>query len=206
MADELAGRRTERGFDRFVNFSDAVVAIAISLLILPLVDAVNDELQRDARALDFIRDNGDRLMAFGLSFVVIAAYWVLHHRVFEGVRTYSTPLVCWNLAWLATIVFLPLPTELLAVHGAEERFVRFFYIGTVWLVSTTLVGVEITIDRDPQLRVAPDERTPRAAARLSTVIVMTAALLVGTFVPAIGLWAMFITVLGGPLARVLDRR
>ena len=69
--------RTERGFDRFVNFSDAVVAIAISLLILPVVDAVNDAAQAaTTSAYDFFQENGDRLLAFGLSFVVIASFWV----------------------------------------------------------------------------------------------------------------------------------
>src|SRR3954447_15101613 len=85
--------RTERGFDRFVNFSDAVVAIAISLLILPLVDAANDSIEPGTSALDFVRDNGDRLFAFGLSFLVIASYWVAHHAMFEEVRSYSKPLM-----------------------------------------------------------------------------------------------------------------
>src|SRR3954447_26773370 len=122
--------RTERGFDRFVNFSDAVVAIAISLLILPLVDAVNDSLGTEASAWDFLKDNSDRLLAIGLSFVLIASFWVIHHSVFEQVKTYSKPLMWWNLAWLATIVFLPLPTEILAVHSADEAFVRFLYIAS----------------------------------------------------------------------------
>jgi uncharacterized membrane protein len=199
-------RRTERGFDRFVNFSDAVVAIAISLLILPLVDAANDGITGDTTALDFVQENGDRLLAFGLSFVVIASYWVAHHAVFEEVRTYSAPLMWWNLAWLATIVFLPLPTEVLAVHGAEEAFVRFFYIGSVFVTSLTLIGLELTIDRNPDVRRDPAAHRPRPISRLASAFMLLTALLVGTFVPAIGLWAMFLTILSGPLANRLDRR
>jgi uncharacterized membrane protein len=198
--------RTERGFDRFVNFSDAVVAIAISLLILPLVDAANDGIRGDTSALDFVRENGDRLLAFGLSFVVIASYWVAHHTIFEQVRSYSPPLMWWNLAWLATIVFLPLPTEVLAVQGAEEAFVRFFYIGSVFVTSLTLIGIELTIDHDPDVRRDPDGRRPRPMARLAGAAMLLLALLLGTFVPAIGLWAMFLTILSGPLAKRLDRR
>jgi uncharacterized membrane protein len=197
--------RTERGFDRFVNFSDAVVAIAISLLILPLVDAANDGITGDTTALDFVQDNGDRLLAFGLSFVVIASYWVAHHAIFEQVRSYSTALMWWNLAWLATIVFLPLPTEVLAVQGAEEAFVRFFYIGSVFVTSLTLMAIELTIDHDPDVRRQPDVRRPRPRARLASAALLLVALLLGTFVPAIGLWAMFLTILSGPLAKRLDR-
>ena len=160
--------RTERGFDRFVNFSDAVVAIAISLLILPVVDAVNESLGPDASAWDFLKDNSDRLLAFGLSFVLIASFWVIHHGLFEEVKTYSKALMWWNLAWLATIVFLPLPTEILAVHSSDEPFVRFLYIASVLLVSVTLTGLEISIDRDPDVRIDPDAPRPRWISRLAS--------------------------------------
>jgi uncharacterized membrane protein len=59
--------RTERGFDRFVDFSDAVVAIAITLLILPVVDAVSDSVGDQRSAADFFQANGDRILAFALS-------------------------------------------------------------------------------------------------------------------------------------------
>jgi hypothetical protein len=43
-------------------------------------------------------------------------------------------------------------------------------------------------------------------ARLAGAAMLLLALLLGTFVPAIGLWAMFLTILSGPLAKRLDRR
>jgi uncharacterized membrane protein len=197
--------RTDRGFDRFVNFSDAVVAIAVSLLILPVVDAVNDALGPDTTAWDFVQDNGDRLFAFALSFVLIACFWLIHHRVFEAVRTYSSALMWWNIAWLATIVWLPLPTEILAVHSSDETFVRFLYTASVLLVSLTLAGLEITIDRDPDVRLDPAAPRPRWLSRLAVPITIAAALVIGTAIEAIGLWAMFLTALGGPLAARLDQ-
>jgi uncharacterized membrane protein len=89
-------RGTEQGFARVVNFSDAVVAIAISLLILPVVDDVS--ATTTGSATDVLADNADRLFAFVLSFVVIARLWVAHHEVFEGIGAY-TPALRWaNLA------------------------------------------------------------------------------------------------------------
>ncbi len=142
--------RTERGFDRFVNFSDAVVAIAVSLLILPLVDAVNETRAGGLSASEFFNDNGDRLLAFALSFVVIASFWVNHHSVFEQVKTYSPALVWMNLGWLFTIVFLPLPTEVLAVQSSADAFVRFQYIASVLAVSITIVGIELVDRSQPE--------------------------------------------------------
>jgi len=197
--------RTERGFDRFVNFSDAVVAIAISLLILPVVDAVADATKGDDVAHDFFRDNGDRLLAFAISFLVIASFWVAHHQVFEQVKAYTQRLLWVNLFWLATIVFLPLPTEILAVQGATGPFVRFIYIASVLTVSVGIVAIELVIDHTPDIRIDPAAPRPSTAARLVMPALIVIALIVGTTVEAIGLWAMFLTALAGPIATRVDR-
>jgi uncharacterized membrane protein len=64
--------KTTRGLDRLVFFTDAVTAIAITLLILPLVDSVERAAGEGHSAAQFIGDNLSQLAAFGLSFVVIA--------------------------------------------------------------------------------------------------------------------------------------
>ncbi len=197
--------RTDRGFDRFVYFSDAVVAIAISLLILPVVDAVSDSKETQTAA-NFFDTNGSRLFAFALSFVVIASFWVNHHQLFESVKAYSTALLWLNLAWLLTIVFLPLPTELLAVKSVSEGFVRFLYIGSVFLSNATMVGLQVIVDRTPSLRRDPDAVPPPLAARLVTPGIVLVALIVGVAVPSIGLWAMFLMFLSGPLTTRFARR
>jgi uncharacterized membrane protein len=194
-------RQTERGLDRFVNFSDAVVAIAITLLILPAVDAVND--RSVSTAGDFFRDNGDRLFAFALSFVVIANFWTGHHRLFEHVKTYSRRLMGLNMLWLLTIVFLPLPTEMLAVHGDEETLVRFVYIASVLASSLAITAVGLLIDRTPALRADPDTAPPPWQLRLLMPALVTVALVVAVAVPAIGMWAMLILFLTGPISRRL---
>lgn len=89
---------TERGLDRLVNFSDAVVAIAITLLVLPLVDLPKELSAKPFR--DVISDNSWSLIGFGLSFLVIARLWRYHHAIFERVRDYNAPLIWLNLTWL----------------------------------------------------------------------------------------------------------
>jgi uncharacterized membrane protein len=140
---------SERGFERFVFFSDAVVAIAISRLILPVVDSASD---LTGSAEDLMRDNSDRLLAFGLSFLVIARFWIAHHALFGRIERQNRRLMWLNLAGLLTIVFLPLPTELLGVRGADESFV------------------------------------------------LAAAFVVSVAVPAIGMWAMLLLFLAGPIS------
>lgn len=69
--------RTPHGFSRMVNFCDAVVAIAITLLILPLVDAAGSIGSLSVRGL-FVQ-NAFRLFVFVLSFAVIGNFWLIHH-------------------------------------------------------------------------------------------------------------------------------
>ncbi len=56
---------------------------------------------------NILEENDSRLLAFGLSFAVIARYWILHHQLFETMDGYTQPLLRLNMLWLATIVFLP---------------------------------------------------------------------------------------------------
>lgn len=59
-----------------MNLTDAVVAIAATLLVLPLVDVIGELDGNHVGQL--LRDNGDKLFAFVLSFVVIARFWMVH--------------------------------------------------------------------------------------------------------------------------------
>ena len=110
---------SERGFDRLVNFSDAVVAIAITVLVLPLVDlAANIGSEATAH---FLLENRFRLFVFFLSFAVIGRFWLAHHRLYESVAGYNDWLLWANLVWLLSIVFLPFPTELPAAANSHDR-------------------------------------------------------------------------------------
>ena len=127
-----------------VLFSDAVVAIAITLLILPLVDIASDH---DLTVGSLFQDYGGQLVACGVSFAVIAQYWVNHHDLFSRIDR-QTPSILWtNLLWLATIVFLPLPTEMLANDPHGDRSVQAFYIGSVLAASLALTLVALLAQR-----------------------------------------------------------
>ena len=60
--------RTERGLDRLVNFSDATVAIAITVLLLPLVD-IALEIEKLSLGDLFARNLGT-IIAFAITFAV----------------------------------------------------------------------------------------------------------------------------------------
>lgn len=135
------GRRSWLAADRLVYFSDAVVAIAITLLVLPLVDLVPEALAQHETTAEVLRENAGPIGAFLLSFVVIARLWTVHHSFFDGVTRVRRLLVAVDMFWLLTIVVLPFPTALTGAAGDDPDTARL-YIGVLAanLVASTLLA------------------------------------------------------------------
>jgi len=196
---------TERGLDRVVFFTDAVAAIAITLLILPLVDEVPSAADDGLSVAQFLQRNGSQVLGFVISFAVIARLWMAHHALFQHVRAH-TPLLLWlNFTWAFTIALLPLPTAVISQFSVDAP-ARGFYIGTMAASSCVLTLLLVTIVRTPGL---VDPAAPMSErAMLGSVISSTlflVALLVGVLSSTIGLWAMLVLFLAGPLERLLTR-
>ena len=194
--------RTERGLGRLVGFADGVVAIAITLLILPLVD---EAASLDGSVWDFLKENSQQLMLFVISFLVIGRFWMIHHSVYENVTSYTHPLLWWNLLWLLTIVFLPFPTELLGHAASNDAVTHALYVGTMFLSTvTSTVQQKIIIDH-PELQ-APEVRgTLRLQDAVIAMISMLAAAITSVVFPGVGLLALLLLVLTGPIGSIVDR-
>jgi uncharacterized membrane protein len=192
--------RTSEGLHRLTAFADAVVAIAITLLVLPLVDLDTSSHSNLGKILS---DHLGQLGAFALSFVVIARLWVVHHAMFEQVVSYDGGVVQLTLAWLLTVVFLPFPTELVA--GSSGRGVDALYIGTLLASSLALSGTSVWLDRHPQLTNRSSDYERDSAPWLLPGIFVV-ALAVELSIPSIGMWALVLLLLGDPIERLLSRR
>jgi uncharacterized membrane protein len=136
-----SGERRKLGFERFIFFSDAVFAIAITLLVLDLKVA-----NADAFAIAPLIP---KLLGFGISFYVIGRYWLAHHALFEAVQGYDGLLLGANLWFLASIAFLPFPTSIVTQARPNPAPVTFY------AVSLTAVGLAmvalVLIARRPAL-------------------------------------------------------
>ncbi|GAA2614675.1 TMEM175 family protein [Streptomyces axinellae] len=108
--------------ERLVLFTDAVTAISITLLILPLVDLVPEAASAHEGASEVITGHLDQIWSFLLSFAVVANIWQEHHRTFSTVNKATRSLTVWNMGWLLSVVVLPLPTEMIGTFG-RDRFV-----------------------------------------------------------------------------------
>src|SRR3954452_14469600 len=158
--------RTERGLDRFVTFLDAVVAIAITLLVLPLVDVLGGT-QTDRDLASVFTDEASRFGTFFLSFALIARLWLAHHRIVEGVGAYDPAFLLANLAWILTIVLLPFATQVAGTFPPEPLAVMV-YTGTLTLSSACLTVIALLVWRRPALRRDADESPVAPLASLVT--------------------------------------
>jgi uncharacterized membrane protein len=193
--------RTDRGLDRFITFLDAIVAIAITLLVLPLAEAVGGP-ERPAHVSGVFTENGARFWAFLLSFAVIARLWLAHHRMVERVRAYDTAFLLVNLGWALTIVFLPFATQLTAAYSARDRLAIGIYIGTLAVSSLFLSAAAVLVWRRPGLRrqgVSARQAAPWSA--LVTTGALLVALALGTGVPRINYYALLLL----PLTPLIER-
>jgi uncharacterized membrane protein len=137
---------SERGLERLLAFTDAVVAIAITLIVLPLVDIAADAKTSPS---ELFGHEGYRFSAAGVTFLVIASLWRRHHLVFERADRYTGSLLSADLVWLAAVVFLPVPTALLFSHagGDEEAIAVGAYTATLTVAQLAMAFAEIQIDR-----------------------------------------------------------
>jgi len=134
------GSAAGRELDRIVNFSDAVFAIVITLLVLHIqVPNVHEGLvsqELPSRLLDL----SPKFVSYVISFVVIAIYWQVHHRVFRPIWAYDRTLLWLNFLFLMTISFLPFPTSLLGEYS-EEQLSVVIYAATAATASLLLVSI-----------------------------------------------------------------
>jgi uncharacterized membrane protein len=114
-------------FERVVFLSDAVIAIALTILVLdlevPTVDA-SDLPQA-------LREEWGSFFAFGLTFAIIAVSWMGHHRFVSALVRMDIRLVQWNFLYLAAICLMPFGSSLISEHADDSSLAVAIYLGLI---------------------------------------------------------------------------
>ena len=130
----------EHRLERLVFFSDAVFAIAITLLVIELhVPHLPDGATGRDYAVALL-DLGPAIMGVTISFFVIGAFWAGHHRAFSLARTWDDRLTSPNLIMLFTIAAMPFVTGFMSANP-NGRVPALIY--TVWLLLVALANVRV---------------------------------------------------------------
>jgi uncharacterized membrane protein len=183
--------RTDRGFERLITFADAVVAIALTLLVLPLSELAT-ELSHDTSIGEMFSEHGDAFVSFALSFLVIWVLWTAHHRTMEYFDAYDGMLFRLTLIWLFTIVLLPFVTQLLTGSQYDQGATPL-YEGVLLVSSLCLTAMSLWGRRHRDLLADdPDaERWVTEPISIGVPVVLLISLLLTLLVPAVGAYPLF---------------
>lgn len=100
--------KKEFQLERMILFSDAVFAIAITLLVMEIkVPAIARELLSEQALIDSLTNLIPKLTGFIISFLIIGLFWTVHHRMFGYVVAYNNRLLWLNLIFLMAVALMP---------------------------------------------------------------------------------------------------
>jgi uncharacterized membrane protein len=128
MSKELHNElRKEFQLERLILFSDAVFAIAITLLVIeikiPDLRKENVEIS-DGALWNALGHLIPKFIGFIISFMLIGLYWTVHHRMFGFVTNFDKPLLWMNLFFLFFIALMPFSTGFYGEYSGKELYLK----------------------------------------------------------------------------------
>jgi uncharacterized membrane protein len=187
-------------YDRVLFFSDAVFAIAITLLVVDL--RVPDVVPNAAQQ---IKNSNGRILSFAISFLVIGLFWMGHHHVFRYITALDRPAIFLNLLLLGTVAFLPYPTALLFAGNTKAPAAPAFYAACVAATGLVELVLWLYVTHTKGLvpaSISPAVRRYELSQLLPTPVVFLLSIPVAFVAPGI---APFTWILLVPIGRILPR-
>jgi uncharacterized membrane protein len=138
--------RKEFQLERLILFSDAVFAIAITLLVIE-IKIPDKQLLRDhggisdAAILHSLSELVPKFIGFLVSFMLIGLYWSIHHRMFGFVTNYDNRLKFLNLLFLLFVALMPFSTGFYSEYAGYELFQKQLKVPmTFYVLNFCCVG------------------------------------------------------------------
>jgi uncharacterized membrane protein len=178
---------------RIEAFSDAVFAIAITLLVLEIKVPSHDTVAQYGLVFSLFAI-WPSFLAFITSFITILVIWVHHHWIFTVIGRCDHALVYWNGLLLLFVTFVPFPTGLLAEYllHSEAKVAASFYTGTFLAIALAFHGLWRHASNGGRLLTIKAISSPReTATRITSHYRLGPILYFGSFVLS------FISEIGG---------
>lgn len=163
--------QTDHRLERMVFFSDAVFAIAITLLVIE-IEVPRLPFGTPASAYwAALAESGWAFGAFALSFAVIGRFWMGHHVAFSNVRQFDPALLWPNLLMLMAIAFMPFATAFLGANPIALP-ASLLYNCTMLAVGLSKMWVLRIVDRK---RLYADRTNETDVVRSNRAVTLSAA-------------------------------
>lgn len=202
-----AGERLERepGAERIIAFTDAAVAIALTLLVLPLMEAVTvvTEAGDEPQVGPWLDEHQASIAGFLMSFILVAAYWAMHHGAMGGVRRFTGRMLVANFLWILAIVMMPVSAGI-SIGFETSPLQVGLYIGNTALMAVALGWIELETLLHPEVAAPLGSIHTRLGVILATLVMLVLCYILVLWTP-LGWLGMCAMALIGPLARPLGR-
>jgi len=136
---DLFENRKQFQLERLILFSDAVFAIAITLLVIEIkVPELPDDTPNRLHALkEALAEKFPEFFGLVLSFAVIGQFWNNHHRLFGNISNYNGGLIWLNLLMLFWIILVPFTS------GLNSRFGDLNFVWQVYSFNLFMIGISL---------------------------------------------------------------
>ena len=155
--------------NRLEAFSDGVIAIIITIMVLELKQPVGERLK------DFF-DLGPTLLAYLLSFVFVAIYWVNHHLIFQLAEKINVKILWCNIAWLFVMSFIPFSTAWVGTYPTAWAPLSVYFLDMA-LASVAFHIMYFLILRENGIKFSLNARS------IISLVTYTGAAMFGGFCP-----------------------
>lgn len=194
--------------ERLKTFADAVVAIAMTLLVLPVMEQTVEQSRHAEGAWSLMRSLHNTIVALVMSFLMIAIVWMIHHRMFSRVERVDGTVTWLMLVSMATIVWLPVPTVMVYSVTESDWTLKLLYTGTFVVNYGVMAAIAWHLHRNPELSTDPPALLAFQAwnATAQVGLYLLVAVVVVLIPGSTGFVGFFLLVLLGPTATWLRPR
>jgi len=129
--------KKEFQLERLILFSDAVFAIAITLLVIEIkIPEIHEKPVTENAVLHKLRELIPKFAGFLVSFFLIGQYWIVHHRMFSFVINFTDRLIWLNILFLFAIALMPFSTGFYSEYVLRGVITPvLFYTGNIALLG-----------------------------------------------------------------------
>lgn len=181
----------DESLNRLLNFSDAIVAVAITLLVIPLTDLFKGDTGKTFAAIIDSQNTRLSFLNFIISFTVIFSYWKGHHKIFTNIKSITTNTSRLNELWIFTIVLIPAATQITLSDN---------YLLSIWLYGGTLIASSFLL-RCIKKSIDPT----KSIFKSSTLLLLILCPVIASLLPGLGRISYLLLLLTNPLHKYFPK-
>ena len=132
--------------ERVELLTDGIFAVVMTLLVLeisvPRISSHNaiGSAAAGTELLSGLFDLWPKMLSFGISFIILAIYWLAHHRQFYYIKHVNRTLIWINFMFLMATCLLPFSSSLLGEYRQQQ--ISIFVFGANSIIIASLLSIQ----------------------------------------------------------------